>query len=46
MLSTGFVMDMVNCYNNSARKGPEDIYLGVDINNSIGVGNSYTSFIW
>ena len=33
-------------YNNSARKGPEDIYLGVDINNSIGVGNSYTSFIW
>lgn len=30
--------------NNSAKGGPENMYLGVDINN--GIGNSYETFVW
>lgn len=35
---------MVNLILYLAKGGPENMYLGVDINN--GIGNSYESFVW
>lgn len=33
-----------NYFDNSAKGGPENMYLGVDINN--GIGNTYETFVW